>query len=415
MTLGGPVRFIVFLVALGLGPAWGAPGEESSGVPPAMEAKRGEEVSERARGDEPGAPAETGNDAAKDERDSRLGSQRDDRGPIGEGFGKRWIATPTVSSNPKLSTSFGATGIVFLRLDDSVASVIAVGGAYSVTNSWTAFAFGRFNFRNDREQINAGLFRGHAANSYDNFMDQGVALESTANILAVPTAYFHRLGERSRTDWWVGGQGLYLRLDQSGNDPTSSEIISGLGLDGSDAFAVGPNVLFDSRDNTNSPTKGQRLFVRGNVWGELDPEDGTPFFGSVAASYSYYAPFKYFVLALHGSARFSFGAPLIFQSSLSSFRAYTVGEQIAENTMSVQAEGRIPFGRSRFGASVFGGLATLFNDFSDWGDASTYYPMGGGGLRFVMSEKQQSIIRLEYAQGIDDARGIYLAIGQAFN
>jgi|GEM_PF-3491004 len=344
-----------------------------------------------------------------------VGSQHDDRGPIEKGFGKRWIATPTISSNPKLSTSFGATGIVFLRFDDSIASTLAIGGAYSVTNSWTAFLFGKFNFLHDRERAVVGIFRGHAANSYSDFMDQGIALESTSNVFATPMAYFHRLGERTKTDWWLGGQFMYLRLDQSGNDPTSSEIISNLDLDGSDAYAFGPNVLLDSRDNVNSPTTGQHLLVRGNMWGEPNPTDGTPIFWSLNGSYSYYFPLKYFVLALEASARFSFDAPLIFQSSLSRFRAYTVGEQIAQHTMSIQAETRIPFGHSRFGAALFGGVATLFNDFSDWGKAETYYPMGGGGFRFVMSPKQQAIIRLEYAQGIGDARGIYLAMGQAFN
>jgi len=345
---------------------------------------------------------------------SSLGSQQDDRGPIGDGFGERWIATPTVSSNPKLSTAFGAIAIVFLRLDDSIASTLSVGANYSVSNSWTAFAFGRFNFAHDRERVMGGLFRGHAANSYDDFMSEGIALESTSNVFAAPAMYFHRLGPRSETDWWLGGQLMYVRLEQSGEDATSSEVISELGLESSDAIAVGPNLLLDSRDNTNAPTRGQRLFVRANLWALLSPEDDDPWFGSLNASYSHYLSFDSVVVAVHGGARFSFGAPLIFQSSLSRFRAYTVGEQIAENTVSLQTEVRIPFGNTRLGAAAFAGVATLFDDFADWGDLGTYYPMGGAGLRFVMSEQQRSIVRLEYAQGIGGARGIYLAMGQAF-
>jgi hypothetical protein len=91
-----------------------------------------------------------------------------------------------------------------------------------------------------------------------------------------------------------------------------------------------------------------------------------------------------------------------------------VGEQIARNTMSVQVESRIPFAATRFGAAVFGGVATLFDDAADWGELSSYYPMGGGGFSFMMNKHQKSIIRQEYAQGIQGARGIYLAMGQAF-
>jgi len=352
--------------------------------------------------------------ALEQQKDHSLGSQQDDRGPIKEGFGKRWIATPTVSSNPKLSTSFGATAIVFLRIDDSVASTVAMGGAYSITNSWTAFGFGRFNFLHDTQRVTLGAFRGHAVNSYDNFMDQGIGLESTSNILATPLVYSHRLGDRTNTDWWSGAQFFFVKLDQKGEDPTSSDLISSLGLENSYAFAFGPNVSFDSRDNTNAPTRGQYLQLRVDLWVQPKADDNTPFFGAYNASYSYFHPFKYAVLAARATARFSFSAPLIFQSSLSDFRGYTVGEQIAENTASVQAELRIPFGKSRFGAAAFGGVATLFDDFADWGDSNTYHPMGGGGLRFTMSKQQRTIIRLEYAQGINGARGIYLAMGQAF-
>lgn len=359
-------------------------------------------------------PTKTEPGEAEVAADEHLGSQKDDRGPIKRGFGNRWIAAPTISSNPKLSTAFGAIGIVFLRVDDSVASQLTLGGNFSVSESWTAFAFANVNFKHDRERIAGGIFRGHAANSYSNFMGEGIALESVSNVLATPLFYFHRLGERSKTDWWAGGQLLYMKMDQSGEDPTSSELISSLGLDGGQALSLGPNVLFDSRDNTNSPTKGQRLFVRGAFWSEIDSDDSSPVFGSLNLQYSYYIPTKYLVVALNTSSRFSWGAPLVFQSSLSQFRAYTVGEQIAENMMSIQAEARVPFGQSRFGASAFAGVATLFDDFSDWESEDTYNPMIGGGFRCTLSEQQKSIMRLEFAQGIGDARGVYIAMGQAF-
>ena len=363
------------------------------------------------------APAATENAAPANkeiQKPKELGSQQDDRGPIQEGFGKRWIAIPTISSNPKLSTAFGAMAIVFLRLDDSVASQIALGGNYSISKSWTAFTFGSFNFQHDRQRLMLGLFRGHAANSYDNFMNLGMALESQSNILAVPVMYLHRLADRSKTDWWAGGQIIYVKLDQEGEEPTSSDLIESLGLDGAQALQWGPNVQYDSRDNTNSPSHGQRLFLRGGPWAQLEPNDATPFFGSVSLDYSIYFPLKYLVLAANAGANFTFGAPLIFQSSLSQFRGYTVGEDLAKHSIMAQVEARIPFGTTRFGAAAFGGVATLFDDFSDWGELDTYNPMGGAGLRFMINKTQKSIVRLEYAQGVRGARGIYLAMSQPF-
>ncbi len=155
--------------------------------------------------------------------------------------------------------------------------------------------------------------------------------------------------------------------------------------------------------------------MRAGPWVQLGSEDSTPAFGEIGFGYSYYLSLPYLVLAFNAKARFTWAAPLIYQSSLSQFRAYTVGEQLAHHLVYEQVEARIPFGKTRFGASVFGGLATLFDNPSDWGDSNSYNPMGGGGLRFILNEQQQSIIHIEYAQGIRGARGIYLAMGQPFH
>src|SRR5690606_16196267 len=117
--------------------------------------------------------------------------------------------------------------------------------------------------------------------------------------------------------------------------------------------------------------------------------DDSPIFGSSGAQFSQYFSIPYMVLALNADARFTWGAPLIFQSSISQFRGYTVGEQFARNTISAQVESRIPFGTTRFGATAFGGVATLFDDPADWGELSTYYPMGGGGFSFMLNKQQR--------------------------
>ncbi|MCH2108335.1 MAG: hypothetical protein MK135_03330, partial [Polyangiaceae bacterium] len=167
------------------------------------------------------------------------------------------------------------------------------------------------------------------------------------------------------------------------------------------------------RDNTNSPTQGFRALVQGGPWVEFDAPD-SPVFGTMKFELSQYIPTKPLVIAMNGGGRFSWGAPSIYQSSLSNFRAYTVGEQFKENMLFFQSELRIPFGKTRFGASGFGGIATLFDDANDLGSKSNYYPMGGAGLWMWLSEKQKMPLRVEYANGIQGARGFYIAMGQSF-
>ena len=43
--------------------------------------------------------------------------------------------------------------------------------------------------------------------------------------------------------------------------------------------------------------------------------------------------------------------------------------------------------------------------------ARQFYPTWGGGLQFVIKPAQRMLVNLEYAQGVEDNRGIYLKFG----
>ncbi|MCH2110743.1 MAG: hypothetical protein MK135_15590, partial [Polyangiaceae bacterium] len=236
-TLGLFLLTSVWLVAQEAGAAKAEPVILSESPTPDEPASKTSSEPEQLENLPEGEEARSVGPDANEEPGKGYGSQKDDRGPIGRGFGKRWVAMPTVSSNPKLSTSFGAVAAIFYRFDDSVASTAAFAGSYSVSKSWMGIIFGKLNFNHDRQRIIMGLLRGHATNTYDNFLNEGIPLNSESNIWAAPLYYFHRLGPRHRSNAWLGGQVFYVGLGQVGDDEQSQEIIDYLGLTGSHAVS----------------------------------------------------------------------------------------------------------------------------------------------------------------------------------
>ena len=164
-------------------------------------------------------------------------------------------------------------------------------------------------------------FRGHAVNDYDNFLDLGISLESTSDIFIAPVIYRHRLGDADETDWWLGGQAAHIGLTQSGSDPKSDGLIKALGLDEGRSFFLGPNVLYDDRDNVNSPKSGSRLAIMANGWKHIEPEIEDDVFFSSDVEYSLYYTPKNTVFAGNFKWRSTYDAPLLYQSSLNNWRA----------------------------------------------------------------------------------------------
>ena len=67
----------------------------------------------------------------------------------------------------------------------------------------------------------------------------------------------------------------------------------------------------------------------------------------------------------------------------------------------------------RWGATIFAGAAGLYGEGPVPLERSLY-PVIGAGLQFVLKPAQRMNVNLEYAQGIDDNRGVYVKLGYAW-
>ena len=141
--------------------------------------------------------------------------------------------------------------------------------------------------------------------------------------------------------------------------------------------------------------------------------------GSAAASFDAYrvdlrAFWKHgggHVLAVRQFNWLTDGAPAAAEATVS-LRGYKQGEFLSPYMSSLEVEERLSF-NPRWGATLFAGAAALYGEAPVPLDRSIY-PTAGAGLHFVLKPKERLILNLEFAQGIQDNRGVYMKLGYAW-
>ena len=168
--------------------------------------------------------------------------------------------------------------------------------------------------------------------------------------------------------------------------------------------------MHDSRDNEDMPTKGWYSNVNNFAYREA--------LGGASSFDAYRVDFRTFwthggghVLALRQLNWFTHEAPASAQASVT-LRSYKFGQYLAPYMSSLEVEERLSFG-PRWGATLFTGAAGLYGE-ATLPLGRSLYPMFGAGLHFVIKPDARMIVNLEYAQGIEDNRGVYLKLGYAW-
>ncbi len=91
-------------------------------------------------------------------------------------------------------------------------------------------------------------------------------------------------------------------------------------------------------------------------------------------------------------------------------RGYKFGEYLAPYMSSLEAEERLSFSR-RWGATLFAGVAGLYGEGGEVAAERDFYPAVGAGVHFVIKPEQRMLVNLEYAQGVEGNRGVFLKFG----
>ena len=317
------------------------------------------------------------------------------------------MLVPTLTSDPKLGTSLGITGGYIHQFDPgSQQSLFIARASYSDTDSRVAGLFGQIFFDDDRQKVILGLVDGRIENDYEDFLGSGLPVQTTDKLEAEFARYYHAV----TGDWYAGVQ-LVSTNYTIGADGFLDFVLDFIGLTGFDSTGLGLVAEYDSRDNARNPSAGRQFELSNFAYRESYGGDES--FDVYQSKYSEYIAFKKGqVLAWQVKGRWTDDAPIGGYSSIQ-LRGYVRGNYLAPNYTHAQVEDRISF-NSKWGMSVFGGVACLYDKLSDCEDSGNLYASVGAGVIYTLKEQAGIVLRAEIAKGESDETTFYLGVGNPF-
>jgi hypothetical protein len=319
-----------------------------------------------------------------------------------------WLLAPIFSSNPKLGVSVGALGGYLVTFDEkSRPSMFALGGQYTSTDSVIAAAFAKTSFDEDNHRLLGGVVAGRIKNDYQDYLGTGVALKTDDNLNAFVSRYLNRVAG----DWFLGVQGVYTNYEIVGNTMLDQEFLDFLGLKGFRSGGLGLVALYDTRDNDNSPTRGVALNLNNISYREwLGGKDD---FDTVRLDLrEYIGHGDGNVFAMRQSNQWTFDAPPAGFAPIN-LRGYTMGEYLGQYMSAFEFEERYRLA-ARWTVTAFTGFGILYGDGVTGSGYDNTYPTAGGGVQYLLKEKEGVVLNAEFAVGKDGNYGFYIRIGYGF-
>jgi hypothetical protein len=318
-----------------------------------------------------------------------------------------WLLVPMFSSSPKLGTALGGLGAYMHVFDEgSRVSIMGVSYRYTSTHSQILSAFARTSSGADHHRIVGILALGHIENDYDDYLGTGQPLKTSDELKAAVGRYLYR----AAGDWFIGGQATAANYQVLGATAEDDLVLETLGVQGFASAGVGVTAMHDSRDNEDMATGG--WFLNVNNLAYLEALGGDASFDAYRIDLrTFWKHGRGHVLAFRQFNWLTKDAPSAAQSTVT-LRGYKQGQYLSPYTSSIELEERVSF-NSRWGATLFVGAAELYGDAPVPLERTTY-PMFGAGVHFVLKPVQRMLVNLEYAQGVEDNRGVYLKLGYAW-
>lgn len=327
-------------------------------------------------------------------------------GPLGER--SPWLLLPIFTNNPKLGTSVGALGGYLHYFDKkSRPSIFAVTGQYTSTDSIVAGVMARTSFDEDHQRLIAGFIYGNIKNDYSDYLGTGVPLQSNAELRGFLARYLYRV----KGDWFIGAQGIYQNFMVGGATAFDEQVLDILGVEPYKSGGAGLVVYHDSTDNENMPTTGWVLSLNNLAYREsLGGDDD---FDVYRVDFRYYIKHgKGNVFAIRQLNHFTDDAPTVARAPVQ-LRGYKIGQYNADYMSAIEGEERFRLAE-KWTATIFAGVACLYGGGISCSDSTNLYPTIGAGIQYILKPKEGIVANLEFAQGKDGNRGVYLKMGYGF-
>jgi hypothetical protein len=326
------------------------------------------------------------------------------------GEDSRIVPIPIPISNPTIGTGLAAA-LLYLhpkKTPDSPTTTTGVFGMYTDSQSWAVGAFHDGYYRDDRLRFRIPIVYGEFNLDFFGVGSDSPLRENPIEYTAVTGAFIPRLlHELPWERWYAGGQYTFLNVDAkfdiSGLIPDAPEMgeqtqTAGLGL----------VTVYDSRDSNFWPSSGSWLDLTATPYGEYAGGDFNYF--KVITKFAQYFPIRdtfTFVYRLDG--QFITGDAPFWDLSRIRLRGYPGGQFLDDIAVTAQAEIRWNFYK-RWTALAFGGGGRIADEIDELGRADTNYA-GGGGLRFMLVEKQKLFVGIDVTYAEDGNASFYFQVG----
>ncbi len=327
------------------------------------------------------------------------------------------IVLPIVAFTPETNWIFGAASNLSFRMKgesrESRPSQILAGGAYTLKKQILSYLNYQLFFRREQYKLygELGYYRYTypyfgVGNEMENELENYEALYPRIRINAL---YLIRPKLYGGLRYWMDNfkitdtqeDGL---LETTAVTGATGGLLSGLGL----VFN------YENRDNIFSPSKGS--------YAELVLFNNSKIMGSDFSFTKYTLDVSTYIsnkwrqtLALNFYSEFTFGEVPFNQMALlggtKRMRGYIEGRFRDKQMLILQAEYRIPL-IWRFGAVVFAGTGRVGEKVDGLSLSGLHYNYGGG-IRFMLDEKEKLNLRLDVGVGEGNV-GFYLTFGEAF-
>lgn len=316
-----------------------------------------------------------------------------------------WLLVPLVSSSPKLGTSFGGMGAYMKMFDPkSGVSMFGLSYQYTSTNSSIAALFARASFGEDHHRIVAVTAFGAIKNDYDDYLGTGQPLKTEDDLKSIVGRYIYRV----KGDWFLGGQGIATNYQVFGQSTEDDFVLDTLGVVGFKSVGIGAVAMHDSRDNEDMPTRG--WFLNFNNLAYREGLGGEATFDTYRVDFRTVWPQRgRHLMAFRQNNWLTHDAPTVAQATVL-LRGYKQGQYLAPYMSSFEAEERLSLA-PKWTTTFFFGLASLYGEANTTTAERQFYPSWGAGIQYILKPAQHMLVNLEYAQGVDDNRGIIMKFG----
>jgi len=181
-----------------------------------------------------------------------------------------------------------------------------------------------------------------------------------------------------------------------------------LGVIGFKSVGIGAVAMHDSRDNEDMPTRG--WFLNFNNLAYRESLGGEATFDTYRVDFRTVWPQRgRHLMAFRQNNWLTHDAPTVAQATVL-LRGYKQGQYLSPYMSSFEAEERFALG-AKWTSTIFFGLAGLYGEENSTTAERQFYPSWGAGIQYILKPAQHMLVNLEYAQGVDDNRGIIMKFG----